>query len=184
MRRARHSSDRASTELSTAALCSAPSRARGAHDRMMEASPTDPADRDSARWLRAIRLARRISQREFAEIAGLPRSTVDRIEAGTTDPRFSTFVRLSEAVGYYLVLMDHRGRMCLLPRPGGRLTDRAGRTLPAHLPFAKVPAYLSGSPWQWWGWHSIAWPFTDDWVPEYTFWKRRPPPRRVWDDAT
>ncbi|HEV8683102.1 MAG TPA: helix-turn-helix transcriptional regulator [Actinomycetota bacterium] len=52
-----------------------------------------------------IRRARRwahLSQRDLAARAGVPQSTVGRIEAGSTDPRASTLSRLLRACGFDL----------------------------------------------------------------------------------
>jgi transcriptional regulator with XRE-family HTH domain len=154
---------------------------------------------DPGELLRGIRSARRISQRELAQLAELPRSTVDRIEAGAVAPRFATMVRLLAATGYRFALQDSHGRfVSLTDDDGDRDRDRGGRRFPAHLESGRTPGYFEQSNRSWWGWHCIAWPFTDDWVPEHTYWRRRPPPTleqwpmhmrndeqgRVWDDAT
>ena len=54
-------------------------------------------------WTRLVlREARRragLTQRDLAERAGLPQSTIGRIEAGSIDPRASTLRRLLRACG-------------------------------------------------------------------------------------
>lgn len=61
---------------------------------------------------RAIRTARRragMSQRELAERAGLPQSTVARIESGFVDPRTTTVVKLLNACGERLEAIPRIG---------------------------------------------------------------------------
>jgi transcriptional regulator with XRE-family HTH domain len=52
--------------------------------------------------LRWARLTAGLSQRELAEKAGIPQSTIGRIETGKIDPRTSTLSRLIRACGYDL----------------------------------------------------------------------------------
>ncbi|GAB2482685.1 hypothetical protein GCM10027265_37410 [Jatrophihabitans fulvus] len=158
-----------------------------------EADP-EPSVR-AGTWLRAIRRHRRLSQRELVELSGLRRSTVERIEAGTTVPRFDTVLRLLDATGCGLALIDHRGRPLVLDVEHEQLRDGAGRRFPAHLPSGPTPSEYEGG---WWGWRTIAWdPLDRDWVPRNTFWRRNAPAARldarwsgegerglVWDDAT
>lgn len=54
----------------------------------------------AARALRWARLTAGLSQRELAQRAGVPRSTVARIEAGLVDPRVGTLTQLLHACGY------------------------------------------------------------------------------------
>jgi transcriptional regulator with XRE-family HTH domain len=65
-----------------------------------------------------------ISQRELARRAGVPQSTVGRIEAGLLDPRIGTVERLLRACGMEL---------SVVPRPGvgvdrTQLRERLGLT--------------------------------------------------------
>jgi transcriptional regulator with XRE-family HTH domain len=59
--------------------------------------------------LGAVRRRAGLSQRRLAVLAGLPQSTISRIERGAIDPRISTMRRLLQACGY-----DLEAR----PRPG------------------------------------------------------------------
>lgn len=61
------------------------------------------------RTLRHARRRARLTQRELAEKAGVPQSTVARIEAGTTMPRVDTFEHLLEACGMDIELTHKRG---------------------------------------------------------------------------
>jgi transcriptional regulator with XRE-family HTH domain len=64
---------------------------------------------DIADQVRRARQAAGLSQRELAERAGMPQSTVARVEGRRIDPRWSTAARLLRAAGHESVL---------LPRPG------------------------------------------------------------------
>ncbi|MEX0991163.1 MAG: helix-turn-helix transcriptional regulator [Actinomycetota bacterium] len=58
---------------------------------------------------RILNMARRragLTQRELAELAGVPQPTVSRIERGKTVPTFDTLDRLLEACGMELVVED------------------------------------------------------------------------------
>lgn len=146
--------------------------------------------------VRAARSSRGISQRELAELAGLPNTTVARIEAGHVDPKFGTFDRLMAAAGYGLALVDGLGRLLAPDENRDRLVDRAGRRLPAHLKAAEHPNSLDAPGRYWWGWYRVAWPLGDN-HPAAVYWRRRRPPRPIsdskdprkelgylWDDAT
>lgn len=50
-----------------------------------------------------------MTQRQLAEAAGVPQSTVARIEAGTTMPRVDTFEHLLETCGMDIELTHKRG---------------------------------------------------------------------------
>lgn len=79
--------------------------------------------------LRALRRRADLSQRQLADLAGVPRSTVARIESGeVTDPRIRTLERLVRAAGGELPISDGSG-----PVPSEELRDRAERHYPAHL---------------------------------------------------
>lgn len=58
--------------------------------------------RHTERWagnlLRSARAKKGVSQARLAELAGVPRSTVERIEAGTRQPSLITLSRLLAAV--------------------------------------------------------------------------------------
>lgn len=61
------------------------------------------------RTLRHARRRARLTQRQLAEAAGVPQSTVARIEAGTTMPRVDTFEHLLEICGMDIELTHKRG---------------------------------------------------------------------------
>ncbi|TAM93361.1 MAG: XRE family transcriptional regulator [Jatrophihabitans sp.] len=143
--------------------------------------------------LRAARRSRRLSQRELAAHAGVPRSTIDRIEAGRTSAKFETVASLLAATGYTLLIADWRGRQLEYDPDRERLVDRAGRHFPAHLDSGEVTSIWSDP---WWGWYRIAWWKKDNpLVPDHTYfkipwWARRgrelspSEKRELWMDAT
>lgn len=128
-------------------------------------------------------------------MAGVPRSTIDRMEVGATSPHVDTFAKVLGVVGYELVVRRRSGgRQLVLRTDRDALRDRGGRHFPAHLPLMKPDYWGEGSGW--WGWHRIAWWNTDPAVPEYSYWhpygghRRRTvvtsasPQAHPWDDAT
>lgn len=59
-----------------------------------------------------LSIARRkagLSQRELARRAGVPQSTIGRIEAGLMDPRIATLDRLLRACGYEIRIAPRLG---------------------------------------------------------------------------
>lgn len=52
--------------------------------------------------LKRIRRQRNLSQRQLAALAGVPQSTVGRIESGVSDPRARTLARLLQVAGFEL----------------------------------------------------------------------------------
>lgn len=149
-------------------------------DDLPEPAPTThPWTLNAGLLLRAARRSRRLSQRELAEHAGVPRSTVDRIESGRTDPRVGTFVAIMQAVGYGLLVGDRFGNLLVADDEHDRLRDRGFRRFPAHLPAEEVDGWPgSGRLSNWWGWGRIAWLPEDSAVPTHTYLMRD----RYWDD--
>lgn len=144
----------------------------------------DPAAIASG-WVRALRRSRVLSTRELAERAGMPKTTINRIETGRTVPRLDTFLALLAATRYELALLDAQGRQLVLDAEHDRLRDRGDRRFPAHLRAFKTPAYTSIHYRDWWGWERIAWGLGGEWVPENTFRRRRSlRAERPWEDAT
>jgi transcriptional regulator with XRE-family HTH domain len=121
--------------------------------------------------VRAVRRMRRLSQRELAELAKLPTSTIDRLESGyTRDPRLGTLEAIFSATGYSLVVVNQFGRVLSTDDAHDRLRDRAWRRFPAHLEIEPVIGELRDG---WWGWRRIAWVHDDPRVPEYSYTRRR-----------
>src|ERR1700760_4179219 len=89
----------------------------------------------AATLLRSVRWARQLSQRELAEVAGVPLSTIERIESGqTSNPGLRTIERILSSTGYQLAIANQHGRLLNLDEDRFRHHDRSGRHLPAHLP--------------------------------------------------
>lgn len=106
--------------------------------------------------LRALRRKADLSQRELAALAGVPKSTLSRIEAGrATDPKFRTVERLVLAAGGRLGFGElatdpNQGELATDPNEGMR--DAAGRHYPAHLDVREVhePKDWAGAWWAYW----------------------------------
>lgn len=131
---------------------------------------------DTANLLRAIRHARNLSQRELADLARLPRSTVDRIESGQTrNAAINTIERILEATGYRLAITTQHGYPLDLDTARFRHRDSAGRRFPAHLRAWQITSIDD----RWWGWSRLAWQLDDPAVPEWTYGRRYP---SLWDD--
>ena len=128
---------------------------------------------------------RRLSQRDLAALARIPRSTVDRVESGATDPRLSTLTELLACAGFRLVIADQWGHLLCVDDEHDRLRDASFRRFPAHLTSSPIGMpELDG----WWGWRRIAWVLDDPTVPTHFYWRNRRitewEPDRRWDEAT
>jgi transcriptional regulator with XRE-family HTH domain len=91
-----------------------------------------------ADYVTALRRRADLSQRELAALAGVPATTVARLESGsTTDPHLSTMAKLAAATGHRLVIANDQDEL-VPPEPElrGRCRDVRGRRLPAHLDVA------------------------------------------------
>lgn len=132
---------------------------------------------DVGTLLRLLRARLKCSQREFAELAGVPRSTVDRLESGRCQAKLDTLLRLTSLAGCRLVLLDQDGRRVRADEERDRLRDGGDRHFPAHLRVFKTPAYISINYRDYWGYDRVAWDERE--APAYTFWRRprRRPPR-------
>jgi transcriptional regulator with XRE-family HTH domain len=131
--------------------------------------------------LRAVRRLRGVSQRQLAELAGLPPSTVSRIEAGSTDPRLSTLAALLAAAGVELRPCVGDGPLTIDAKRD-RLRDSTGRHLPAHWEVRSY-TWLDG----WWWFRNLP----PNAKVAHSYWKRwgrsGPPDdalARRWQDAT
>ena len=96
--------------------------------------PPDVAER-LADYVTALRRRADLSQRELAALAGVPASTIARLESGvTSDPRLSTMAKLAAAAGHRLVMAaDDDALLAPEPELRGHCRDLRGRRLPAHL---------------------------------------------------
>ncbi len=110
-----------------------------------------------------------MSQRELAELAGVPQPTLARIESGrATDPRFRTVERLVRAAGGDLRVglvgdepgeRPHSGLPAAVPHDD--LRDESGRRYPAHLDVWEVrePRDWPGAWWaEWYNLPPERWP--------------------------
>lgn len=79
-----------------------------------------------AEVLREARGARKLSQAEVAEAAGLSRMTVQKLEAGSVDARVSTLVELVRALGLELTLVPRELAPAVetFVRAGGRVVGQ------------------------------------------------------------
>jgi transcriptional regulator with XRE-family HTH domain len=112
-----------------------------------------------------LRRARRLadlSQHQLATRAGVPQSTVARVESGKLAPSLRMFQRLLAAAGLSLVVVDADGRVIQPMRESDDVRNGGDRRYPSHLDTILDPR--SG---EWWGdAYGLARP------PE-TFWRNR-----------
>jgi len=141
--------------------------------------PADPVPADPVpdQWALVVRLARsitRLSQREYAVVAGVSKSRLGRVESGARDdPPVSLLNQLLAPVGWRICAVDLSSRAINLPpRVDDSYFDGAGRRLPAHLEQYRPTHYG-----RWWGWERIAWWPDDPAVPARSFVRRRRYPR-------
>ena len=136
----------------------------------------DPADVKAGPLLRRARRMARLSQRELAARAGVPCTTLARIESGETkDPRVRTLAALLAAADCRLaVIALEDDRELPAHHPWEDQSDYGGRHFPAHLDLWPVRKFYE-VPWlgDWWGWYSKDRRARDDRIPRLTF-ARRP----------
>jgi transcriptional regulator with XRE-family HTH domain len=124
--------------------------------------------------MRAARWWAKLSQRDVALRAGLPRVTVARIESGeTADPAISTVQRIFAAAGFYLIVTNDELGELTPYHPDSAKYDRGGRYLPAHLKVHDVGEPYGTETERWWGWLRLAWERSDPTVPRWTFTRNR-----------
>lgn len=75
--------------------------------------------RNLARHVIALRNSRNMSQRQLAERAGIPRSTITHIESGAGNPSLANLAKLSAALGVGIE------ELLAQPRSGARLVTAA-----------------------------------------------------------
>jgi transcriptional regulator with XRE-family HTH domain len=117
---------------------------------------TFPADR----YLRAARRRADLSQRELADKAGVPQSTVARVERLPTKASVSSVAILLAATGLRLAVLDQDGaEVEPEDESDADRRDRGHRRYPAHLDLRPGSDH-------WWGY---GWPMFDGKEPEFTF---------------
>ncbi len=98
--------------------------------------------------LRSARRTSGLTQRELADLAGIPQSSIARIERGATVPRLDTMQRLLEATGHRLEVEPRLGRgvdrtlirelLGLTPDQRGRAAMQAGQALASFRAEARI----------------------------------------------
>ena len=90
-----------------------------------------------------------LSQRELAQLAGMSQSSVAGYESGGQLPRLQALLRLLDAAGLRLAVLDEEGAE-VRPFDSRAARDNAGRRFPAHLdaahpddvdPYVRRPRY-------------------------------------------
>jgi len=147
--------------------------------------PSEILDLDADQLIRGVRDRRKVSQRELAQRAGLPLSTISRIESGAVSPRFDTLRRLLKAAHVAIVVVDTQRPFDPIADDPllDPLRDRAGRHPPAHLPRWLILNMFD----PWWGWGRTAWFMSDKKVPTHSYEGRPRNTLARWDawlDAT
>lgn len=105
----------------------------------------DPFGLDVGATVRAVRRRADLDQRTLARAAGVPLSTLSRIESGAVaEPRITTVDRLVRTAGFFLVVVD-ADELFVAPLSDGP-RDAAGRRYPAHLDVRPTHGR------DWWGW--------------------------------
>lgn len=95
--------------------------------------------------LRSLRRQQDLSQRELAQLAGAPISTIARIESGEiTNPRLRTVERLVRAAGATVTIQVPEPPAGASPPPptAEPIRDAAGRRYPAHLDVRAIYPYF------------------------------------------
>ncbi|MGY1802850.1 helix-turn-helix domain-containing protein [Blastococcus sp. SYSU D00922] len=86
--------------------------------------------------LRRIRRVADLSQRELADAAGIPPSTLAHAESGTRDLGVGSLARAAAVAGLRLTVVDSSGAE-VGPMSAGAVRDLGGRRFPAHLDTAR-----------------------------------------------
>ena len=87
---------------------------------------------DASRYAARARRVADLSQRELADLLGLSRATVGRIESGAQRVDTVTMAAILSCAGLRLAVLDLDGNE-VQPIPVDVLRDHAGRRLPSHL---------------------------------------------------
>lgn len=107
------------------------------------------SDFDLSGFVAAARRHADLSQRDLAARSGVPQSTVAAAESRARSVQVTVLVRLLDATGLRLAVLDEQGRE-VQPFDAKSARDNAGRRFPAHLdaahpddvdPYARRPRY-------------------------------------------
>ncbi|MEQ3551561.1 helix-turn-helix transcriptional regulator [Pseudonocardia nematodicida] len=106
-----------------------------------------PAVPDVAGLVRAVRRRADLSQRQLAELTGLARSTIGRIESRTLAPSLETLGAILAVAGLRLVTVTADNELVtpMADPPTDDLRDGAGRRYPSHL-----DTIIDPGPGEWW----------------------------------
>ena len=89
---------------------------------------------DCGDYVRRLRRHADLSQRELARVSGVSRGVIERIEAGTVDPKVGQLQALLDLVSWGVTVTDVDGRLVIPLREfEENLRDGADRRFPAHL---------------------------------------------------
>jgi transcriptional regulator with XRE-family HTH domain len=103
---------------------------------------------DLATTLRALRRRADLSQRELAQRAGIPPSTISRLESGeVSNPRIHTLEQVVKAAGGAVTISPNESGEPIEPVPHDHLADARGRRYPAHLDVRTTFPFI-GKDWQ------------------------------------
>lgn len=103
------------------------------------------SDFDLSGIVAAARRRADLSQRDLAALTGIPQSTVAAAESGARSLSVASLVRLLDAAGLRLAVLDEEGAE-VRPFDSRAVRDNAGRRFPAHLDAAHpddVDPYVS-----------------------------------------
>lgn len=112
-------------------------------DNQERTGPDGPECADLGGIIRQIRRVRDLSQRELAELVGLSRSTIARLETGEFRGTVAVLNSVLGATGMRLAVLDEHGQEVQPMRKDVPRTN-GGNRYPAHLD-ARIPTM---SPWQ------------------------------------
>lgn len=103
---------------------------------------------DATAFIARARREADLSQRDLADVIGLSRATIGRLETGATRVGVDLLQSILGLAGLRLAVLDESG-LEVYPVPADVLRDNAGRRLPSHLdvlPQEDQPAYRGVNP--------------------------------------
>ncbi len=103
---------------------------------------------DAARFIVRVRRRADLSQRQLADVIGVSRATIGRLESGASHVDTATLGVILSVAGLRLAVLDEAGKE-VTPVPIDLLRDHANRRFPGHLdvlPPEDMPAYRGANP--------------------------------------